>query len=59
RRHGYGEQSYVDGSRYSGDWVADKRHGFGKLTDIQEGFVIYAVIVFLVLFHSPNLIIFF
>ena len=32
-RHGYGEYTYVDGSRYLGDWVTGRRHGNGVFFD--------------------------
>ena len=30
-RHGYGTQTWPDGSRYVGQWFNDKAHGFGEI----------------------------
>ena len=30
KRHGFGIYSFIDGSRYEGNWVENKREGFGK-----------------------------
>lgn len=35
-RHGKGRHTYANGETYEGEWLNDKRHGYGIQKDITE-----------------------